>query len=435
MEVPHDERAERAVLAALLHRPSRILDIEGVVTPETFWQPLHREIFRAMTEIYTKRKTFDIILVSSWLKFRVEEGQDPDHIDDYVDELQMAVTSAERLEAHAGMIRNCQTLRELLPHIQQAHLGAQRGDEASTLIETLTTEMHQIQAGLSSGPVCVQDILKEVETSLDKGDTPLNRFKIGMPGIDFILGGLPMGTFTILAARTSVGKSSLCYHFLLHVSDIIPSAIFTLEVSGPQVVMNLASIHGKVDTSAGSRRAPTDVEAHWLKEAHARIKSASLFIDDTGGISISELRHRIRTLVRNEGVRFVVVDFLQLLQNHSVRRGASMYERVTDTARQLQTLSKELGIALVVISQLSRESERRADPKPRLSDLRDSGAIEEYADVVMLLHRCWREGADPTQAELIVGKHKTGPCGSVPLRFQKECLRFEDYMPTLVETP
>ncbi len=433
---PHSVESEQAVLGGVLIRSDSLLNILDIVKEEDFYLPAHRVIFAAMAEMSAKGMVVDLTTVNAFL-------QDHDSLEAaggtvYLAELAGGVVSAANAEYHAGRVRDKAQLRlligtssdiigkcfepgadtqEILDDSERAILSvserhsARTYASASDLVNTTFTKLED------------RAKLRETVTGVNTGFTRLNELTAGFQPSDLI----------IIAARPSMGKTAFVLNIAMRaaVTHGVPVGIFSLEMSMEQLMLRMLCAWGQVDLSR-MLRPHTLRDEDWmrLRDAASVLSGAPLFIDDTPALSILDLRTRCRKLKREKQLGMVVIDYLQLMR--ASRRVDSRELEISEISRGLKALAKELDIPVVALAQLNRKVEERADKRPMLSDLRESGAIEQDADVIMFIYRDAvyknKVGERPKEdpAEIIIGKQRNGPVDSLHLLYRSSYTRFED---------
>ncbi len=431
--LPHEPEAERAVLGAMLLDPTALLMVLEKVREEEFYVEAHRIIFGACEALHSRGQAVDLLTVTNHLREQglLERVGGAAYLSSVIDALPDVANAV-----HYGEIVHDKSVKRRLISAAQRILTTCSMDhgEARAAVESAQRDVYHIaEDTLAGGLLHVRGLaeteLKAIEdsrssgsalTGLDTGYTRLNELTSGFQSKDLI----------ILAARPSMGKTSLgvniCTHNALRGGKKV--AVFSLEMSAEQLVRRMLSSEGRVDQKrlAGGYLAKSD----WpkLEMAAQALQDADIWIDDSPGITVLELSAKARRLKQEKGLDLVMVDYLQLMSGGS--RFNSRTEEVSAISRGLKGVAKDLAVPLLVLSQLSRQPERRGgDHRPQLSDLRESGSIEQDADVVLFIVRPSvydREAEDPRRAELIISKQRNGPIGDIDLVFQHEYTRFEN---------
>jgi len=431
--LPHDPEAERAVLGAVLLDPGSLLHIIEKLRDEEFYLESHRLVYQACLELHGRGQAADLLTVSNYLREqgRLEQVGGATHLSSLVDSL----PDVANVIHYAEIVHDKAVKRQLIAAAQSIlNTCALDHGEAREAVEQAQKDVFRIaEDTLSGGLVHIRGLtdqeLQNIEASRESHST-LTGLDTGFTRINELTSGLQRKDLVILAARPSMGKTSLglniCAHATLRQGKKV--AVFSLEMAAEQLVRRMLSSEARVDQKriAGGYLARSD----WpkLELASQALRDVNLWIDDTPGITVLELSAKARRLKQERGLDLVMVDYMQLMSGGA--RFSSRNEEVSAISRGLKAVAKELNVPMLVLSQLSRQPERRGgDHRPQLSDLRESGSIEQDADVVMFIIRPSvydREAEDPRRAELIIAKQRNGPIGEVDLVFQHEYTRFEN---------
>ena len=426
--LPNVADIEKKLLSAMmLHNGEVIPSVSEIITAEDFYRVENKIIFSALQKIYDTG-TVDVLTLIEELKRR---GKLEAITRGYVFNLVDLEFTIHRATGYAREIREKSQYRQL------AYLGKELSDEAQramTPVEELfaTAEERLFKAAIQTDrnmediPPIVLRTFKNLQA----------RHKLGLPGVTTGLidlntktGGLKNSDLIILAARPSMGKTALALNMAMAASKHVETAIFSLEMSKEQLVQRLFSMVSNVDANRIINGELHDDDWGKLIDAADAIAQKKLFIDDTAGLSLSEVRARARRLKHEHGLGLIIVDYVQLMQGSKELRGNRVQE-VSEISRGLKALARELNVPILALSQLSRQVELRAEKKPQLSDLRESGSLEQDADIVMFLYReeYYNEDDEAAQgkAELIIAKNRNGATGSVMLQFEKKLLLFRN---------
>ncbi len=437
----YNEEAERSVLGSILLDWQKVLDfcIEQQIRPESFYLRAHQTIYEAMLDMAETRRPIDILTLSDRLKAQGKleaVGGLP-----FLNQLLDATPTAAHAEYYVDIVRQQNLLRRIVDCARLSENTCYTSsEEADQILAKVEQDFFNISAARRSGMVPWKTGVMETMATIDR----IHRTKQGLSGIptgfkdlDNMLLGLHNGEMIILAARPSMGKTSLAMNIASNVAlgkSEQPRAVgvFSLEMSREQLILRLLGSHARIPTYDISGGFITDAKFGLLAQAADVFMKAPIFLDDTGGLDILELRARARRLKKKEDIALFVIDYLQLLNSPEHRREGRQSE-ISAISGALKNMAKELNVPVLVLSQLNRAPEAR-EGKPRLADLRDSGAIEQDADVVCLLRRpsLYKEDTkekveDDTLAQLIVAKQRNGPIGEIDLTFLKEFMRFENY--------
>ncbi len=436
--VHEDLAAERAVLGAIIMDNSVLSDVAEVVIADDFSNQAHGQIFAAMLALDGRQERVDPLTISEELKTKGQLASVGGPT--YLSQLDQMVPFSNNAVDYARIIKNQSTRRLLaLAGREILELASQETGEVLELLDEAERKVFQIAEKRRAGDLIVMsELMEPALTLLDqmkKNASGITGTSTGFIDLDNQLTGLHGGELIILAARPGIGKTSLAMNIALHVAakEEKAVAVFSLEMPSVQLVTRLLATHAKVDMKKlrGGRLSPADEER--IQQSAAELFNLKFFVDDSGGLSSFDLRAKARRLKQKEGTMgLIVIDYLQLM--HQKGKVESRQLEVSEISRALKQLAKELDVPIIALSQLNRKVEERKGGKPMLSDLRESGAIEQDADVVMFIHREdeGEEGeAPPTTArsaipvELIIAKQRNGPVGSVDLVFLGEYTRFE----------
>ena len=434
---PNSIQAEQAVLGGLM------LDNEGWdkvaenVTEEDFYRKEHRYIFRAISQLASKMEPFDVVTVSEMLETMGE-------IDTvgglaYVGMLAKDTPTAANIDSYAKIVRDRSVLRQLI-HVGTNISGSvfnPEGQETSQLLENAERQVFEIaeqQQRGKSGFIPVRSLLaKAVDKieSLYEQDNPITGVSTGFTDFDEMTSGLQAGDLVIVAGRPSMGKTTFAMNLAENVAIKAkkPVAVFSMEMPGDQLAMRMMSSLGRIDQHKVRTGKLDDDEWPRMTSAINLLAETQLFIDDTPALTPIEVRSRSRRLMREHGqLGLIVLDYLQLMQSPS--SGESRVQQISDISRNLKALAKELNVPVVALSQLNRNLEQRPNKRPVMSDLRESGSIEQDADVIVFIYRDEvynEDSADKGVAEIIIGKQRNGPIGTSRLTFLGQYTRFENY--------
>jgi replicative DNA helicase len=431
--MPHEPEAERAVLGAILVDPGALLHVLEKLRGEEFYLESHRIIYQACAVQQERGKAADMVTVTNYLR---EQGQ-LERVGgaSYLSQLVDALPDVANVVHYAEIVHDKSVKRRLIVAAQRilTTCGSDHGGAREAVEEAQRDVYHIAEDTLSGGLVHIASLANREISNLESA----REIKSGMTGIDTgfarlneLTSGLQRCDLVILAARPSMGKTSLamniCGHAALRSHRKV--AIFSLEMSAEQLVRRLLSAEARVD----QRRLVTGylAKSDWpkLTMAAQSLQDIDIWIDDTPGISVLELSAKARRLKQEQGLDLVMVDYMQLMSGGA--RFNSRTEEVSAISRGLKGVAKDLAVPMLVLSQLSRQPERRGgDHRPQLSDLRESGSIEQDADVVLFIVRpsVYDPGVeDPRRAELIIAKQRNGPTGEIDLVFQHEYTRFEN---------
>jgi replicative DNA helicase len=434
---PQNLEAEQSVLGSLLLDRDGIIRIADLITSEDFYDEKHKIIYLAIIALYDERASIDILTVSN----KLEDGSSLERIGgtSYLTTLVNSVPSSAHVVHYANIVRRKGTLRRLISSATDiVGLGYQEDVDLETLLDQAEQKLFGVsQKYLKQNFVPLSEILHETFDRIDelhREKGKLRGVSTGFIALDNKLGGLQKSDLIILAARPSMGKTSLALDMVRHVAmnDKKAVAVFSLEMSKDQLVDRLLSAEADVDlwkmrTGKLNDLGP-DNDFERIGHALGRLSEAQIFIDDSGSVNIMELRTKARRLQSEHNLDLIVVDYLQLMQGRSTE---NRVQEVSEISRSLKILAKELNVPVLALSQLSRAVEQRGgDKKPQLSDLRESGSIEQDADVVMFIYRdemyTGKDTKKPHVAEILIRKHRNGPTGEVELFFDGEKTSFKN---------
>lgn len=429
---PHNLEAEESVLGACMLSREAVANVIEIVKADDFYKPAHGEIFMAMLELYGRGDPIDVVTLAEELKRR--GSLDSMGGNAYLFTLQQTVPTAGSAVYYGRIVEESALLRRL---IEASHNISEMGysvpedvEDAIDYAEDLIYQVSQRRDLQDFQPL--RDLLAEnmevVEHLYERGSA-ITGLPTGFTELDSITAGLQPSNLIVIAARPAMGKSAFAVSIAQHcaVEEQIPVVIFSLEMSKMELVQRLMCAEARVDSNRLRRGSLQDSD--WPKLSHAlgRLAEAPVFIDDTASVTIMEMRAKCRRLKAKHGLGLVIVDYLQLMQPSSNRRGDNRVQEVADVSRSLKILARELELPVIAVSQLSRNVEHRTDKRPMLADLRDSGSIEQDADIVMFIYRDEVYNPDSPQkgiAEINVAKHRSGPIGKVDLAFLQHYTKF-----------
>jgi replicative DNA helicase len=429
---PQNIEAEVAVLGSMLIEDEAIGQAVEALKDHFFYKDAHQKIFQTIVDLYSVNKAVDLVTLTEELKKR---GQ----LDDiggaaYITELTIAVPTAANIAHYAKIVKEKAILRSLIntaTHIvAQSYAGA---DETGQLLDEAEKQIFDIAGSQLQGvSVAIKDVIKDsIETieSFYRRKAHVTGLACGFDDLDVMTAGLHKGEMIVVAGRPSMGKSALaaCIAEYVGTQEQRPVAIFSLEMSKEQLVQRMLCSHARVELQKARSGFLTQADWPKLVTAAGKLADAPIYIDDSAGLTALELRAKARRLKSRFNVELIIVDYMQLMSGPA--KSENRQQEISEISRSLKTLAKELSVPLIAISQLSRAPEKRESYRPRLSDLRESGAIEQDADVVLLLFR--EEYYIPKEnnkgiTEIIVAKQRNGPVGSQKLLFISEYTKFEN---------
>ncbi|HEY0459076.1 MAG TPA: replicative DNA helicase [Pyrinomonadaceae bacterium] len=433
--LPSSAESERVILGAILLDNQLITQAIEKLSPDDFYSPLHRRIYKAMTSLFERSERIDPILIGEELK---KDGS----IDSIggiasITNLTYGLPHFSDIFDYAKVVKDKSIVRNLIKVCNQITSEALAEEEdakdvldnAEKMIFALADE--RTRQGFTHIQPIAETVLAKVQEFAKRETHALTGLSTGFRDLDEKTSGLQKTDLIIVAARPSMGKTALCLTLAQNAAILEKAvvAVFSLEMSKEQLVMRMLSSEAKVDAHRFRTGYLTRDEWGRLAEAIGTLSEAKIFIDDTAGISVLEMRAKTRRLVAEQKrLDLIVVDYMQLMSGS--KRTESRQQEVSQISRELKSLAKELQVPVVALSQLSRAPEARNPPRPMMSDLRESGSIEQDADVVAFIYR--EDYYKPTEenqgiAELLISKQRNGPTGTVKLAFLKEFTRFENY--------
>lgn len=421
---PHHLESEQAVLGALMLRPTAIHDIMDVLTADMFYAKKHAIIYQTILELSGKGEPIDVLSVAARLKEKKTISEIGGNT--YLNELMSNVPSTVNIRHYAEIVYKKYVLRSLIDaseHIANIAYDDNEMD-AATILDTAEKNIFRISSTLNvkNAFISIKQSLVETWEQIEHLHENKDKFRgvpTGFGDLDNLLAGLQKSDLIILAARPSMGKTTFALDIARNVALAgTPVGIFSLEMSAQQLVQRMLSAESRVDAwSIRTGHGLSSQHFTSLQEAASRLQKAPIYIDDQAGNSIVKMRSVARRLKSEHGLGLIVVDYLQLMSTS--RNYENMVNQVTEISRSLKQLARELDVPVLALSQLSRAVESRGG-KPRLSDLRDSGSIEQDADIVMFIHRDdkYKEQSEKDNiVEILVEKHRNGPIGAVKLYF------------------
>ncbi|MCI5826557.1 MAG: replicative DNA helicase [Arcanobacterium sp.] len=431
---PQNVEAEISVLGGMLINKDAIADVVEIIHEHDFYRPQHALIFHTILDLFAKGEPADAITVSAELsrQGKLEQvGGLP-----YLHTLVSSVPTSANAAYYAKLVLDQAKLRALVEagtKIVQLGYNTDGGD-VDGLMETAQEEMFAVaESHIKHDYKRLDSVLDEVLVEIEKNnarDGKLAGLSTGFSELDDILGGLRAGQMIIVAARPGMGKSTLAMDFCRHVAikQHLPVAFFSLEMNRTELVMRVLAAESNVFLNNLIKGGLKQDQYQRIAQTVDRIGDAPLIVDDSPNLTMTEIRAKARRLAQQEGIQMIVIDYLQLLTSGG-KAVESRQQEVSDFSRSIKLLAKELNIPIVAIAQLNRNPEARADKKPQVADLRESGSLEQDADVILLIHRKDMDSNGPDQppSEIIIGKHRSGPTGSVELMFQGSRARFANF--------
>lgn len=436
---PQNIEAEQAVLGAMLIDKEAIAKATEVLSADDFYREAHRVIFSAMLELYNKNEAVDMVTVTEILK-RDNKLEDIGGIA-YITSLANVVLTAANVKYHAEIVAEKSVLRQLVRvSTEIAAMGYEANEDVGTLLDTAESRILEISNRKKKNDFTViNDILMDSVQSIEsllQNKGGLTGLPAGFADLDKLTSGLHPSDFIILAARPSMGKTALALNIVQNVAlrahKVIGGeprsvAFFSLEMSKEQLVNRMLCAEAGIDSQRLRVGEMRDEDWTHLWDACDTMSRAKIYIDDTAGITAMDMRSRARRLKAEHGLDLIVVDYLQLMQGSGKRNNSGdRQQEVSEISRSLKALARELDVPVLALSQLSRSVESRQVKRPMLSDLRESGSLEQDADIVAFLYRedYYNPETENKHTELIIAKHRNGPVDTVNLFFQKQFTKF-----------
>ncbi len=431
---PHSLEGEMAVLGSIMLRTDSMNEILDLINPDSFYSGRHKIIYETILKLFADGKPVDLISVSEKLK-------DSNRLDQvggrsYLAEITDAVPSSANIKYYADIVQTKATLRALIEASEKiSAMGYNEIDAIENILDEAEKKIFNVTNKNDARTlVSIKETLGGAWERIDhlhKNKDEIRGVKTGFKGLDNLLAGLQKSDLIILAARPSVGKTSLALDIARHVGirEKVPVIIFSLEMSAQQLIDRMLAAEASVNAwklRTGNLTNEEDFDR--IRDTLGVLSEAPIFVDDKPGNNIISMRSTARKLKSEKGIGLIVVDYLQLMVPTNSRNNDNVVQQVTEISRSLKSLARELDVPVLALSQLSRAVEQRGG-KPRLSDLRDSGSIEQDADVVAFIHRedKYKDQAERTNiAEILIEKHRNGPTGSVQLFFDDTKSTFRD---------
>lgn len=430
--LPHSIEAEQSVIGAMLMDKDAIIAASEIITGKDFYQVSYGVVFESMVELFNEGKPVDVIT----LQERLKEKDVPEEIYgmEFLRDLMMSVSTSASVRYHAQIVYEKAMLRKLIKVNEEIANTCYSGSESmEEILETTEKKIFELLQNRNAGDyVPIKEIVLNALDRIDKASKSkgtVTGIPTGFLDLDYKLSGLQASDLILVAARPSMGKTAFVLNIAQHVAfkgkrDV---AIFSLEMSKEQLVNRLFSLESQIEAQKLRTGDLRDSDWDKLVEGAGIIGKSKLIIDDTPGISVTELRSKCRKYKLEHGLDLIIIDYLQLMSGSVGRRSDSRQQEISEISRSLKAIARELNVPVIALSQLSRAVEQRPDHRPMLSDLRESGAIEQDADVVMFIYRddYYNKDTDtPNQAEIIISKQRNGPIGTVNLAWLPEYTKF-----------
>ena len=430
--LPHSIEAEQSVIGSMLMDRDAVISASEIITGSDFYQRQYGIMFDAMVELFNEGKPVDLVT----LQDRLKEKDVPPEVSslDFVRDIVSIVPTSANVKSYAAIVRDKAVMRRLIHTAEDIANACYVGKDPleDILADTEKSVFNLLQSRGAQEFVPIKqvaiNVLEKIEAAY-KNQGTVTGVPTGFIDLDYKLSGFQPSDFILIAARPSMGKTA----FVLNVVDYVsvrrglPCMVFSLEMSKEQLVNRMLSMESNVDSQKLRTGSLTDADWDAVVEGVGVIGSSRLIIDDTPGISITELRSKCRKMKLEQGLSLVIIDYLQLMSGSGRGSNENRQQEISEISRSLKALARELQAPVVALSQLSRACETRTDHRPMLSDLRESGAIEQDADVVMFLYRddYYNKDTDhPNEAEVIIAKQRNGPIGTVNLIWKPEFTKF-----------
>lgn len=428
---PHNNEAEQSVIGAIFLEPQALITAAEVLMPEDFYRLAHERIFNTMLTLSDRGQAIDVVTVTEELS-ATKELENVGGIS-YLTEIANSVPTAANIFHYAKIVEEKALLRRLIRVATTiVEDGYTREDEVEVLLSEAEKKMMEVSSRKNAGDFKhIKDVLVDTYENIEllhtqKGD--VTGIPSGFTDLDKLTAGFQRNDLIIVAARPSVGKTA----FALNVAQNVATkagenvAIFSLEMGAEQLVMRMLCAEGNIDAQVMRTGSLQAEDWRKLTMAMGSLSNAGIFIDDASGLRVNEIRSKCRRLQQEHGLGMVIIDYLQLIEG-SGRSGENRQQEVSEISRSLKGIARELEIPVIALSQLSRGVEQRQDKRPMLSDLRESGSIEQDADIVSFLYRedyYDKETENENMIEIIIAKQRNGPTGTVTLAFAKEYNKF-----------
>ncbi len=433
---PQDIEAEKSALGSLMMDKDAIIKVADFLRPEDFYKKSHELIYQAAEYLFSKGEPIDLISISSKLKEK-NQLEEVGGIG-YLTELINTVPTASHILSYAKMVQKKRILRDLIQAGQDITLlGYEEAQEADQLLDSAEKRIFGItQKSLTQSFLPIKPFLEQAYERMEKLSQQkgvLRGVSTGFHGLDAMLSGLQNSDLIILAARPSMGKSSLALDIAKHVAikEKKPVGLFSLEMSKDQLIDRLISSESNIDSwkirQGHLSSDGEDSDFACIQHALGTLSEAPIYIDDAATCSVLQMRAMARRLQSSRGLGLIVIDYLQLIDPNT--KITNTVQQITEISRSLKSLARELNVPVLALSQLSRAVEQRTPKVPRLSDLRESGSLEQDADVVLLIYRedvYQEESPRKGIADIIIAKHRNGPVGRVELAFDKQRASFRN---------
>lgn len=429
---PQDLAAEQSVLGAMLMSKEAIADAVETVKGRDFYRPANELVFDAIVDLYGRGEPADAVTVSAELERRGELERAGGKV--YMADLLGSVSIAQNASYYARIVADKAVLRRLVEaSMKISQMGYQGQGEVADIVDAAQQALYEVSEGKTSDDYhplseLFESAYDEMEAIEARGDS-MAGIPTGFTDLDELTNGFQPGQMIIVAARPAMGKSTLGLDFAraASIKNGLTAAIFSLEMGRNEIVMRLLSAEASIELSRMRGGRMNEEDWQRLVDKTTQISTAPLFIDDSPNLTMMEIRAKARRLKQQHDLKLVIIDYMQLMT--SGKKVESRQLEVSEFSRQIKLLAKELEIPVIALSQLNRGPEQRTDKKPMMSDLRESGSLEQDADMVILLHRedvYDKESQRAGEADFIVAKHRNGPTRTIPVVFQGHYSRFVD---------
>ena len=427
---PFSAEAERAVISSMIRDKDAITSASEILIAEDFYQKQYGTLFEVMVELHNDGKPVDLVTLQNKLR---EKDVPPELSSvEFMRELLSEVPNSANIKSHANIVKDKSMLRRLIEVTEGITNACYLGNEPveDIMAETEKQVFHLLQNRSGGDYVSIKDVVIQAVESIEQASKTAGRvtgISSGFYDLDYKTAGFHSSQLILVAARPAMGKTAFVLNIAEHVAvkEKIPTAIFSLEMSKEELCKRILSMNGKIDAQAMRTGELQDDDWSKIVESAKNVGESRLILDDTPGINISELRSKCRKYKLEHNIGLVIIDYLQLMSGS--KNQESRQQEISEISRSLKSLARELEVPVIALSQLSRAVEQRPDKRPMLSDLRESGAIEQDADVVMFIYRDDYYNKDSEEAgisEIIIGKQRSGPTGTVKLAWLGQYTKF-----------
>ena len=436
--VPNSIEAEIAVLGGLMLDNNSWERISDIIQVNDFYNQQHRKIYSCILELVSENMPFDVVTINE--KANIENDQS---FSSYLSEIINQTPSAANIKAYATIVREQSILRQLInisnDLIEKSRDGGVNSkellDEAERTIFNISEESEKANSGFKRVSELVGKSYEEIQEKAETGEA-ITGIATGFSKFDNETAGLQKGDLIIIAGRPSMGKTAFAMNIaeFASIKNKTVTAVFSMEMSGTQLSTRLISSMGRIDQQNLRKGKLNDNDWPRITNAIALLSKANIFIDDTPALTPTDIRARARSLKRDKGLDLIVIDYMQLM--HLPSNSENRATELSEISRSLKALARELEVPVIALSQLNRSLENRTDKRPIMSDLRESGAIEQDADLIAFIYRDDQyndDSPDKGTAEVIIRKQRNGPTFTTKLTFLKECTRFENFVPEIMQ--